>query len=101
MSNRATFNGFPESYSDQTGSPGNCTSHTRAGKCAVADGQQTVTVTCSLCTTSSGIVATLNNSGSIPVRDVEPGNGSFVIRMTAAVAGDTPVAWTFVSPPGV
>lgn len=78
-------------YVDQTitagGTTGNRTIDKAAGTVNIAAAGTTVTVTCSLCTTSSTVHAVIRtNDATARIANVVPGAGSFVINIVAATA---------------
>lgn len=86
---------------DTTGTPGNATCNTNAGRNAVAAAATTVVVSNTNVTVSSNIQATLQSVDATctTVNSVVPGNGTFTINVNAACTGNTNVAWN-IAPPG-
>ena len=76
-------NDYPvlQSTTDTSGSP---TINTPAGIVRVASGGATVTVTCASCTTSTLIKGCIRNTttNNVSLRSIEPGSGSFVVRLS-------------------
>jgi hypothetical protein len=96
MSLRAVFRGSSPTAGyglvDNSGAPGNTTINNIRGRCAVAAAASAVTVTNSLVTAASSVMAecTTNDATAI-VKNVVPGAGSFVINLSAAATGNTSV----------
>lgn len=84
---------FP-AFGNSSASPGNATLNTPAGLSAIANGAAAVTITNNLVTANSLVFAILaETDGSIYVKSVVPGAGSFVINISANATGDRTVAW--------
>lgn len=76
------------------GTTGNQTINKLAGTVNIAAAGTTITVTNSLCTTSSIIHAVLRtNDATARIANVVPGSGSFVINLTAAATAETSVGF--------
>lgn len=89
-------------YVDQTvtagGTTGNQTINKAAGTVNIAAGGTTVTVTCSLCTTSSTVYPSVrSNDTTAQVKNIVPGAGSFVVTMVAAVTAETSIGFLVVN----
>lgn len=89
-------------YADQTitpgGTTGNQTINKSAGTVNIAAAGTTVTVTCSLCTTSSTIYTALRtNDATARIANVVPGTGSFVITLTAAATAEVSIGFLVVN----
>lgn len=89
-------------YADQTitpgGTTGNQTINKSAGTVNIAAAGTTVTVTCSLCTTSSTIYTALRtNDATARIANVVPGAGSFVITLTAAATAEVSIGFLVVN----
>ena len=78
------------------------TINTPAGVTVVANGATTVTVTCAACTTATLITAVVLNTttNTTTIRSVEPGAGSFVVRLTADPGASTAIIGVRISQPG-
>ena len=75
------------------GTTGNQTANTQFGNIRIAAAGTTVTVTNSLCTTTSIVIATIaTNDATATIKSVVPGNGSFVINIVGAT-GETSISW--------
>lgn len=76
-------NDYPvlQSTSDTSGTP---TVNTPAGVVRVASGATTVTVTCASCTSATLIKGCIRNTttNAVYLRSIEPGSGSFVVRLS-------------------
>lgn len=80
----------PQSTVTAGGTTGNQTINTPAGTVNFAAAATAITVTSSLCTTSSivfGVIRT--NDATARLANIVPGNGSFVINLTAAATAET------------
>lgn len=76
------------------GTTGNQVQNTQAGRINIAAAGSSVTVTNSLVTANSIIVATAaTNDTTGIVKNVVAGSGSFIITMNAAVTGEVAVNW--------
>jgi hypothetical protein len=76
------------------GTTGNRTINKAAGTVNIAAAGTTVTVTNSLCTTSSIVHAVVRtNDTTALIKNVVPGTGSFVINMNAAVTAETSIGF--------
>lgn len=76
------------------GTTGNQTINKSSGTVNVAAGGTSITVTNSLCTTSSIIQAMVRtNDTTAQVKNVVPGSGSFVINMVSAVTAETSIGF--------
>lgn len=89
-------------YADQTitagGTTGNQTINKSAGTVNIAAAGTTVTVTCSLCTTSSTVYTALRtNDTTARIANVVPGAGSFVINLTAAATAEISIGFLVVN----
>lgn len=74
---------------DASGTPGDATIDKPSGQVAFANGAATVTVTNSLVATTSVVVAVLQETdGSLYVKSVVPGAGSFVINLSGNATSD-------------
>jgi hypothetical protein len=84
---------------DSTGTPGNATQHTYAGRVAVDTGTDSVVVTNSRVTTTSIIHATIQTVDATltQILTVVPSAGSFEITGNANATGDVNVCWSLVS----
>lgn len=80
---------------NQSGTPGNVTSHTAAGIAAIAAGASSVVVTNSLVGTTSLVYAVLQASDATAtfIKSVIPASGSFTINVNANATANTKVAW--------
>jgi hypothetical protein len=78
------------------------TINTPAGVTVVANGATTVTVTCAACTTATLITAVVLNTttNTTTIQSVEPGAGSFVVRLTANPGVSTAIIGVRISQPG-
>ena len=80
------------------GTTGNQTINKMSGTVNFAGGGSTLTVTNSLCTTSSIVFATIRtNDATATIKNVVPGSGSFVITLTAAATAETSVGFFVVN----
>lgn len=94
--------GFKRIYFDYTntapGTTGNQTINKATGRVNLAAAATAITVTNSLVTANSNIMATAQtNDATCSVKNVVPASGSFVINMTAACTAETAVAFFVVS----
>jgi hypothetical protein len=85
-------------YADQTitagGTTGNQTINKSAGTVNIAAAGTTVTVTNSLCSTSSTVFAVIRtNDSTATIKNVVPGSGSFVINLTAAATNEISIGF--------
>lgn len=85
-------------YLDQTvtagGTTGNQTINKAAGTVNFAGAASSLTVTNSLVTTNSTVLAVIRtNDGTATIKNVVPGSGSFVITFTAAATAETSVGF--------
>ncbi len=78
-----------------TGTTGNQTINKPSGTVNIASGGSTITVTNSLCTTSSIVTAVVrtNDANNVGIKSVVPSNGSFIITLTGAVAAEVSVGF--------
>lgn len=87
-------------YGDsQTGA--NPTVSCPCGVVRVPSGSTSVTVTCTLCATTSLVFAAIRNTttNSVSIRSVEPGNGSFVVRLSGDPgASNADISFLLVQP---
>ena len=81
------------------GTTGNQTANTQYGNIRIAAAGTTVTVTNSLCTTTSIIWACVStaDANSTAIKCVVPGNGSFVITLSTAPAAEVSISWGILS----
>ena len=89
-------------YVDQTitagGTTGNQTINKAAGTVNIAASGTTVTVTNSLCTTSSTVYAVLRtNDATATLKNVVPASGSFVITLTAAATAEVSIGFLVIN----
>lgn len=94
--------GFGVSFAgkcDSTASAGDATCNQGAGRAAIAASSATITITNSLVSSTSLVVANLqaNDGTCTSIKHVVPGSGSFVITTNAACTGNTNVAWYLAS----
>lgn len=76
------------------GTTGNQTINKPSGTVNIAAGGTTVTVTNSLCTTSSIVEAWLRtNDATARIANVVPGSGSFVVNLTAAATAEVSIGF--------
>lgn len=90
------FNGaLTADTTDSSGTPGAATINKPSGKVAVAIGQSSVTVTNSLVTAASTVIATLQfvDATFTQILSVVPGSGSFVITGNATATAATKIAF--------
>lgn len=81
-------NGIILDRGDSSASPGNATVSKTSGLVAVANGASSVTITNTRVTTSSIVIAVLqDNTDAIYVRSVVPASGSFTINLSGATSG--------------
>lgn len=81
-----------------TATVGAVTINKPAGTAIIAAGASSVVVTNSLVTASSLVFAVIQtNDGTAILKNATPANGSFTIRTTAAVTGNTQVGWIIVN----
>lgn len=80
------------------GTTGNQTINKQAGSVNIAASGTSVTVTNSLVTTSSIILATIaTNDSTAVIKNVVPGSGSFVITLNAAATAETRINWIVIN----
>ncbi len=80
------------------GTTGNQTINKTSGRVNIAAGGSTLTVTNSLCTANSIVVATIGtNDATGTIKNVVPGAGSFVITLTATATAELAVNWIIVN----
>lgn len=84
---------------DSSGTPGAATINKPSGKVAIAIGQSSVTVTNSLVTAASTVLAVLQfaDATATTILSVVPGSGSFVINVNANATAATKVAFLVVN----
>lgn len=84
---------------DSSGTPGNATINKASGKVAIAIGAASVTVTNSLVTAASTVIATLQfvDATLTQILSVVPGSGSFVITGNANATAATKVAFVVIN----
>ena len=81
-----------------TGTTGNQTINKPSGTVNIAAGGTTVTVTNSLCTTSSIVLCVLRtNDATATLKNVVPGSGSFVITLGAATTAETSIGFVVIN----
>lgn len=96
----ALFNGaITADTTDASGTPGAATINKPSGKVAIAIGAASVTVTNSLVTTSSTVIAVLQfvDATLTQILSVVPGSGSFVITGNATATAATKVAFLVIN----
>jgi hypothetical protein len=80
--------GVALSFTDASGTPGNATINTPRGRCAIAAAASSVTITNSLCKTTSAVGVTINQAATdatlTSLLRVQTANGSFTITGNAA-----------------
>lgn len=86
----------PVSYDDKSGTPGNCTSNTATGRCAVANGASTVVVTNSLCSATSVVFAVKEETDAAVISKIVPTDGSFTITLSTTASSDVTVSWAIM-----
>ncbi len=80
------------------GTTGNQTINKPSGTVNIAATGTTVTVTNSLCTTSSIVFAVIRtNDSTATIKNVVPGSGSFVINLTAAATAETSIGFLVIN----
>lgn len=80
------------------GTTGNQTINKMAGRVNIAAGGSSITVTDSLVTTNSIILCTIATDDSTAIlKNCVPGNGSFVIKTTAAVTAETAISFLVIN----
>lgn len=80
------------------GTTGNQTINKPSGTVNFATGTSTLTVTNSLCTTSSIVFAVVRtNDAAAIIKNVVPGSGSFVITLNAATGAETSVGFFIIN----
>jgi hypothetical protein len=84
---------------DGSGTPGAATINRASGKVAIATGQATVTVTNSLVSAASTVLAQIQTADAtlLYIKSVVPGAGSFVITGNANATAATTVAWVVIN----
>jgi len=88
---------FGTASADSSGTPGAQTSNTPSGRCSIAALGTTVTVTNSLVTAASHVIAVIStNDATAALKNVVPGNGSFVVTLNVATTGITNIDWFVV-----
>jgi len=95
------FTAFAVSANDQSGTPGNVTSNNFHGRCAIAAGASSVTVTNTFATTSVTVFAIINQATAdatlTQIVRMAPTAGSFTIYGNAAATGNVVVDWMLIS----
>jgi hypothetical protein len=82
-------------FTDDSGTTGDRTVNKPRGINAFAAAATTITITNSVCLSTSHVIATLQTDDiTAIIKNVVPSNGSFVITLNAAATGTTKVAWT-------
>lgn len=90
--------GFQQLFISSTitagGTTGDQTINKSAGSVNIAAGQSAIVVTCDKCTANSIVLAVIaTNDATAILKSVVPAAGSFTIRTTAAVTGETRVSF--------
>lgn len=81
------------------GTTGDQTINKSAGSVNFAAGATTLTVTCSLCSANSHIFGTVaTDDATATLKNIVPGAGSFVIKLTAAATAETKFNFFIVDP---
>lgn len=96
----AASNGWKRIYFDYTNSAtiGAVTINKAVGRCNVASGASSVTVTNSLVTAASHVFCVVSqNDATATVKNVVPASGSFTITITAAATADTSVDFLVIN----
>ena len=76
---------FGLAFTDSSGTPGNATINTPRGRCSIAAAGSTVTITSSIVTAASSVLACIStNDATARLTNVVPASGSFVINIVAA-----------------
>lgn len=95
------FTAFAVSANDQSGTPGNVTSNNFHGRCAIAAGASTVTVTNTFATTSVTVFAIISQATAdatlTQIVRMAPAAGSFTLYGNAAATANVVVDWMLVS----
>lgn len=83
---------------DNSGTPGNTTISTPAGKCAIAAAASAVTVTSSICTAASIVLCqVISNDATAKSVSCVPGAGSFTITANAAATAATTIGFLVIN----
>lgn len=81
-----------------SGTTGNQTINKPSGKVNIAAAGTTVTVTNSMCATTSIVIATLlTNDATATIKNVVPGAGSFVITLSAACTAEVAIGFLVIN----
>jgi len=84
--------------SDSSGTPGNVTNNNPAGIVAIPAAGQAITVTNSLGTAASMVMATvITNDGTLKSVTCQPAAGNFVLTGNAAATGITKIAYLVIN----
>jgi hypothetical protein len=86
--------GFTIPAGNSTATPGNATINLATGRSAIAAGAATVTITNSLVSATSIVLAVLQtNDATAILKNVVPAAGSFAVNLTAAATANTNFGW--------